>query len=132
MNFDVTEPAVGQYEYELRVTPLDGETDRENNRALTYLNVIDQQIQVLFLEGSPYWDTTFLQRSLLRNDKMNVDSIVQYARGQGARGAEEGGREGAEDPGERGGVAALRCDRARAQRGKAARRGRRCDSSRIT
>ncbi len=82
VHFDVTEPAVGQYEYELRVTPLDGEVDRENNRALTYLNVIDQQIQVLFLEGSPYWDTTFLQRSLLRNDKMNVDSIVQYAAGK--------------------------------------------------
>jgi hypothetical protein len=36
----------------------------------------------LFLEGSPYWDTTFLQRSMMRNDKMNVDSIVQYARGK--------------------------------------------------
>lgn len=82
VTFDVTEPAVGQFEYEIRVTPLDGEIDRENNRALTYLNVIDQQIQVLFLEGSPYWDTTFLQRSLLRNDKMNVDSIVQYAEGK--------------------------------------------------
>jgi hypothetical protein len=82
VNFDVTEPAVGQYEYEIRVTPLPGELDSENNRALTYLNVIDQQIQVLFLEGSPYWDTTFLQRSLLRNDKMNVDSIVQYADGK--------------------------------------------------
>ena len=82
VHFDVTEPAVGQYEYELHVTPLDGENDRENNHALTYLNVIDQQIQVLFLEGAPYWDTTFLQRSLLRNDKMNVDSIVQYAEGK--------------------------------------------------
>ncbi len=82
VHFDVTEPAVGQYEYELRVTPLSSEVDAENNRALTYLNVIDQQIQVLFLEGAPYWDTTFLQRSLLRNDKMNVDSIVQYAEGK--------------------------------------------------
>jgi hypothetical protein len=82
VNFDVTEPAVGQFEYELRVVPLNGEIDRENNHALTYLNVIDQQIQVLFLEGEPYWDTTFLQRSLMRNDKMNVDSIVQYAVGK--------------------------------------------------
>ncbi len=82
VNFDVTEAAVGQYEYELRVVPLEGEIDRENNHALTYLNVIDQQIQVLFLEGAPCWDTTFLQRSLLRNDKMNVDSIVQYAEGK--------------------------------------------------
>lgn len=80
--FDVVEPAVGQFEYEVRAKPLEGEIDRENNVALTYLNVIDQQIQVLFLEGSPYWDTTFLSRSLLRNDKMNVDSIVQYAKGK--------------------------------------------------
>src|SRR4029450_9256287 len=82
VTFEVTEPKIGQFEYEIRVRPLDGELDRENNRALTYLNVIDQQIQVLFLEGSPYWDTTFLQRSMLRNDKMNVDSIVQYAQGK--------------------------------------------------
>jgi hypothetical protein len=82
IQFEVSEPAVGQYEYEVRVQPLEGENDRENNHALTYLNVIDQQIQVLFLEGSPYWDTTFLQRSLMRNDKMNVDSIVQYAPGK--------------------------------------------------
>ncbi len=82
VNFEVTEASVGQFEYEVRVRPLDGEKDTENNRALTYLNVIDQQIQVLFLEGAPYWDTTFLQRSLMRNDKMNVDSIVQYAPGK--------------------------------------------------
>jgi hypothetical protein len=82
VNFEVTEPAVGQYEYEVRVRPLENEKDTGNNHALTCLNVIDQQIQVLFLEGSPYWDTTFLQRSLMRNDKMNVDSIVQYAPGK--------------------------------------------------
>ena len=82
VNFEISEPAVGQYEYEVRVRALKGEHDVENNHALTYLNVIDQQIQVLFLEGSPHWDTTFLQRSLMRNDKMNVDSIVQYAPGK--------------------------------------------------
>ena len=78
VEFEVTEPAIGQYEYEVRVRPLEGEVDRENNSALTYLNVIDQQIQVLFLEGSPYWDSTFLQRSLMRNEKMNVDAVISY------------------------------------------------------
>lgn len=79
VQFEVSEKDVGQYEYEIRVTPLEGEVDKENNSAITYLNVIDQEIQVLLLEGSPYWDTTFLQRSLMRNDKMDLDSIVQYA-----------------------------------------------------
>ncbi|MDB6109887.1 MAG: hypothetical protein JWR69_1637 [Pedosphaera sp.] len=79
VQFEVSEKDVGQYEYEIRVVPLPGEVDKENNSAITYLNVIDQQIQVLMLEGSPYWDTTFLQRSLMRNDKIELDSIVQYA-----------------------------------------------------
>ena len=78
VQFEVVEPQVGQYEYEIRVQPLENEVDLNNNSALTCLNVIDQQIQVLLLEGSPYWDTTFLQRSLARNDKLSVDAIAQY------------------------------------------------------
>jgi hypothetical protein len=52
--------------------------DTANNSAITYLNVIDQQIRVLLLEGDPYWDTTFLQRSLMRNDKFDVDALIRY------------------------------------------------------
>jgi len=32
------------------------------------------------LEGDPYWDTTFLQRSLMRNDKFEVDALVRYGK----------------------------------------------------
>jgi len=46
---------VGQYEYEVRAQPLENEVDAANNSAITYLNVIDQQIRVLVLEGDPYW-----------------------------------------------------------------------------
>jgi hypothetical protein len=80
VEFEVAEPEVGQFEYEVRVLPLDHEADTANNSAITYLNVIDQQIRVLLLEGDPYWDTTFLQRSLMRNDKFNVDALVRYGR----------------------------------------------------
>ncbi len=80
VEFEVIEPETGQYEYEVRVQPLDHEVDNDNNSAITYLNVIDQQIRVLILEGDPYWDTTFLQRSLMRNDKFEVDSLVSYGR----------------------------------------------------
>jgi hypothetical protein len=82
IHFEVTEPEVGQFEYEIRAIPLPNEVDHQNNSAITYLNVIDQQIKVLLLEGAPYWDTTFLQRSLMRNDKINLDLIAQYAPGK--------------------------------------------------
>ena len=78
VDFEVTEPAVGQYEYEIHVQPLANEVDTDNNSAITYLNVIDQQVRVLLLEGDPYWDTTFLQRSLMRNDKFDVDALIRY------------------------------------------------------
>jgi hypothetical protein len=78
VEFEVTEPETGQYEYEVRVLPLANEVDTANNSAITYINVIDQQIHVLLLEGDPYWDTTFLQRSLMRNDKFDVDALVRY------------------------------------------------------
>jgi hypothetical protein len=80
VEFEVVEPAVGQYEYEVRVPPLEHEVDAANNSAITCLNVIDQQIRVLVLEGDPYWDTTFLQRSLMRNDKFEVDALVRYSK----------------------------------------------------
>ncbi len=79
VEFEVVEPEIGQFEYEVRAVPLEGEVDTANNSAITYLNIINQQIQVLVLEGSPYWDTTFLQRSLMRNDKFEVDSLVRYS-----------------------------------------------------
>lgn len=79
VQFEVTEPAIGQFEYEVQALPLSEEADLKNNSAITYLNVIDQQIRVLVLEGEPYWDTTFLQRSLQRNDKVDLDSIIHYA-----------------------------------------------------
>lgn len=79
VDFDVAEPETGQYEYEVRVLPLENEVDTANNSAITYLNVIDQQLRVLLLEGDPYWDTTFLQRSLMRNDKFDVDALIRYA-----------------------------------------------------
>lgn len=78
VEFEIVEPETGQYEYEVRVQPLESEVDAANNSAITYLNVIDQQIRVLLLEGDPYWDSTFLQRSLMRNDKFEVDALIRY------------------------------------------------------
>lgn len=78
VDFQVTEAEPGQYEYEVRVLPLRNELETRNNSAITFLNVIDQRIRVLLLEGSPSWDTTFLRRSLMQNDKIDLDAIVQY------------------------------------------------------
>ena len=78
VEFEIVEPQVGQYEYEVRVLPLENEVNTANNSAITYLNVINQQIRALVIEGEPYWDTTFLQRSLMRNDKFDINAVLRY------------------------------------------------------
>ncbi|AHF94749.1 hypothetical protein OPIT5_25325 [Opitutaceae bacterium TAV5] len=82
VTFEFSEPEAGQFEYEIRIAPLPGEANPGNNSAVSYVNIIDKKIRVLLLEGQPYWDTTFLLRSLRRNDKLDVDSAVAYAPGR--------------------------------------------------
>lgn len=82
VEFIVSEEAAGQVEYEVRALPLYRETETANNSAITYLNVLDDKLRVLLLEGEPYWDTTFLQRSLMRNDKIDLDAVIQFAPGK--------------------------------------------------
>ncbi len=77
LEFVVTEAEAGQVEYEVRVAPAIRETELTNNSTITYLNVLDDKLRVLLVEGSPYWDTTFLQRTLMRNDKMDLDALIQ-------------------------------------------------------
>lgn len=82
LDFTVSEQEAGQVEYEVRVAPLYQEVETANNSAITYVNVLDDKLRVLLLEGSPYWDTTFLQRTLIRNDKMDLDALIQIQPGK--------------------------------------------------
>jgi hypothetical protein len=82
VEFIVNEEKAGQFEYEVRALPIYRETESSNNSAITYLNVLDDKLRVLLLEGEPYWDTTFLQRSLMRNDKIDLDAVIQFAPGK--------------------------------------------------
>lgn len=81
VNFEVSEDAPGQYEYEIRVTTLPGERDTTNNNTFTYLNVTASKLRVLIAEGDPGWDTTFLSRALARNDRVDLDALVSIGSG---------------------------------------------------
>ena len=76
VSFEVSEEKPGQYEYEIRCTAQPDERDLENNTAYAYLNVTDARIPVLLLEGEPHWDSSFLQRTLSRNNRISLDTVV--------------------------------------------------------
>ena len=75
VGFDVSEDEAGQFDYEIRCVAQPGERDVANNSAFTFLNVTDARIPVLLIEGEPHWDTSFLQRTLVRNDRVSVDAV---------------------------------------------------------
>ena len=76
VGFDVSEDTPGQFEYEIRCATQPDERDVDNNTAFTYLNVTDARIPILLIEGEPHWDSSFLLRTLSRNDRMSMDSAV--------------------------------------------------------
>lgn len=61
-SFEVIEEEPGQYAYEVRLSSVQNEVTTQNNRATTFLNVSNKRINILLLEGQPYWDTNFTQR----------------------------------------------------------------------
>ena len=78
IEFIVSEEEPGQYEYTFKVQPVSNEAQTTNNTAVNYLNVLNEKVRILMIEGSPYWDTTFLRRSLARNDKLDVDALTRF------------------------------------------------------
>ncbi|MCW1884127.1 hypothetical protein OKA04_05255 [Luteolibacter flavescens] len=78
VSFTVSHEESGQFEYTFRLSPVTNERELSNNTATTYLNVIAEKIRILEIEGTPFWDTTFLRRSFARNDKFDIDSLVAF------------------------------------------------------
>lgn len=81
-SFSVMEEAPGQFAYEVKLSAINDEVTLDNNQATTFLNVSDKKINLLLIEGSPYWDTNFTQRSLWSNEKFDIDSITSVAKGK--------------------------------------------------
>lgn len=80
--FMVSRESPGLYRYEVRVDPRPGEVIGINNTAVQFLEVVNEPIRVLLLEGKPYWDAKFLMRTLAADPVVALDSIVRMAEGR--------------------------------------------------
>ncbi|HOJ73943.1 MAG TPA: hypothetical protein PLQ89_16170 [Phycisphaerae bacterium] len=85
--FKVGRDAPGIYRYEARVQPRPGELIAINNTAVQFLEVVNEPIRVLLLEGKPYWDGKFLMRTLAADPVVALDSVVRMAEGRYLRRA---------------------------------------------
>ncbi|MFW6059555.1 MAG: hypothetical protein ACODAQ_05205, partial [Phycisphaeraceae bacterium] len=67
----------GLYEYELAAEPVEGELETNNNRQRLFVEVTEQRLRVLLVEGQPYWDTKFLAQSLRRDERVALTQVSQ-------------------------------------------------------
>jgi hypothetical protein len=80
--FDVQQPKRGLYRYEASLEPAPGEVSLVNNAETFLLQVVDQPIHVLLLEGKPYWDAKFLMRTLGTDASIELESVVRLSEGR--------------------------------------------------
>lgn len=77
VSFKVGDAKPGLFRYMAQVGGITNEVSTANNLAPLVLRVIDQPIQVLLLEGKPYWDTKFLVRTLMSDAAVELTSVVR-------------------------------------------------------
>ena len=63
----------------MSLDPLPGETDATNNQQTVLVEVTDQRMRVLLLEGRPFWDTKFIAQTLRRDDRIELTQITQIS-----------------------------------------------------
>ncbi|MFW6163007.1 MAG: hypothetical protein ACODAJ_09575, partial [Planctomycetota bacterium] len=60
----------------IELEELPGESSTENNRYEKPIQVIDEKIRVLYVEGKPRWEYRYLRRVLLRDESLDVKFLM--------------------------------------------------------
>ncbi|MEM6688946.1 MAG: hypothetical protein AAF664_05930 [Planctomycetota bacterium] len=81
-DFSVMPNEAGLFRYNVAVSPVEGEATRSDNRASVQLQVIDEPISVLLIEGKPYWDSKFLARNLAADPSIELTSLIRVREGR--------------------------------------------------
>ncbi len=72
----------GYYQYEISLPEQKNEAIRWNNRSQIGVTVLRKKLNILFVEGQPFWDSKFFSQ-LLRNSKdINLTTIYRIAAGR--------------------------------------------------
>lgn len=82
VRFEISREEPGLFRYEVRAEVRPDEVTSANNVSTFLLNVVDEPIRVLLLEGKPYWDGKFLLRALASDPAVTLDSVIRMAQGR--------------------------------------------------
>lgn len=69
--------SAGARTLEVSVAPMDGETNKENNRRHRLLLVENRKPRILYIEGEPRWELKFIRRALEEDPNVDIVSILR-------------------------------------------------------
>lgn len=79
----------GAAEVEVSIEPFDDETSTENNRVQRTIRVVNEQINVLYIEGNARWEYRYLRAILKRDPRINATFIASNVGPEVARNSTE-------------------------------------------
>ncbi len=79
-SFELKPDKPGYFEYAIETPLRAGESDRANNTVSLGVFVLTEKLNVLILEGEPYWDTKFLSHLLRGQTNMSVTAVFRVAK----------------------------------------------------
>jgi len=82
------EPSNTVREILVRIDPLPGESQLDNNERRVFIRVTGQRIRVLVLEGAPSWESRFVVRTLAQDPQVELTTITGLGRVRTASGGE--------------------------------------------
>ncbi len=80
--FDYKPESEGEKRMEVRISTLEDEEIKDNNRKLFFLNVLGGENQVMIISGTPSPDIRILKASLGKIENLNIKTIVETGRGK--------------------------------------------------
>lgn len=77
--FPIKDLPAGYHEFWVESDPIENEKNTTNNRARFGVQVLDETIRVLLVEGNPYWDTKFIAQLLQRERNYAFELVYRLS-----------------------------------------------------
>lgn len=76
VEFPMKTESLGRHRYTLRTGVRPGETRDDNNEKLFVVNVVDDKVRVLLVEGEARWEFRFIDNALKRDERVDIAQVV--------------------------------------------------------
>jgi hypothetical protein len=76
VEFEIDGDELGRRKYRLKMDVLPDETRKDNNERQFTLQVVDDQADVLVLDGEPRWEFRYIESAFKRDERVKLDAVV--------------------------------------------------------